>query len=561
MSIKYIIFSRYSSHDDHSRVTSHFALGESAVERLRGEPSHQTAKIPHVPQQQQQQQLGPLVQVIPMLDYVPSNQGPLHYNPEQLQIIGVVPQEHPKSLHGLQSDKTTVIYPLAPNYEAAGDPNVPFVVDSVEPKQHSESSELLDKTKSLINGFDVIDINHSAEAVAQNSLFQVASEEDQYGSAASDGQQQAVLKQESEAAQEAAKNEVNAGFSTPIVVDDQPHPTSESPEVSIKPNRARYSPDLAKQPKQINLQIFDNNHDEFLKESSLEPDHDSDSIRIPEAPSRHFVHSFNLAPERGTTPTISSDYDAVPPNESVTPAIQSEPCDDHEHISNPQTIFRVDKEVNIKSVLLDEKTYTPTPSPVYGSRIIPSKPTFTSSADEPITYVTSERSEQILYHKVNPTVEIQQQILIPYPAENHIEKSIGHHSAQPLSIGQIVNDHIDGATEVGRSAELHTNVVDNLSLEKYIDRPVPYPVPVEKIVHRPYPVERIVERIVERPVERIVEKEVRVPYPVQQFVEKIVERPVEKIVDRPVPFPYPVEVKQYVDRPYAVERIVEKEVH
>jgi len=71
---------------------------------------------------------------------------------------------------------------------------------------------------------------------------------------------------------------------------------------------------------------------------------------------------------------------------------------------------------------------------------------------------------------------------------------------------------------------------------------------VQKIVDRPVPVtvEKIVERFVDRPVERIVEKYVDrpVPVPVEKIVERFVDRPFEKIV--------------YVDKPYTVEKIIEK---
>ncbi|XP_038217070.1 uncharacterized protein LOC119835991 [Zerene cesonia] len=93
-------------------------------------------------------------------------------------------------------------------------------------------------------------------------------------------------------------------------------------------------------------------------------------------------------------------------------------------------------------------------------------------------------------------------------------------------------------------------------VDRYIEKKVPYPEPVEVVkqvpVDRPVPYPVRYDTIVEKPVEvtRYVDK----PYP----VEVLKPYPVE------VRVPYPVEHKVYVDRPvhvpYAVEKVVEKNV-
>ena len=75
-------------------------------------------------------------------------------------------------------------------------------------------------------------------------------------------------------------------------------------------------------------------------------------------------------------------------------------------------------------------------------------------------------------------------------------------------------------------------VVQEVPVEKIVEKEVRVEVPVEKVVEKEVrvevPVEKVVEKIVKVPVEKIVE------VPVEKVVEKIVEKPVEKIVMKPV---------------------------
>ncbi|XP_034837765.1 uncharacterized protein [Maniola hyperantus] len=115
------------------------------------------------------------------------------------------------------------------------------------------------------------------------------------------------------------------------------------------------------------------------------------------------------------------------------------------------------------------------------------------------------------------------------------------------------------------NSENNRNIIQPIIIEKqvpvttyvdrFIEKKVPYPEPVEVVKHvpvdRPVPVPVHYERIVEKPVE--VTKYVDKPYP----VEVLQPYPVE------VRVPYPVEHKVYVDRPvhvpYPIEKVVEKE--
>ncbi|XP_050676066.1 uncharacterized protein LOC126972988 [Leptidea sinapis] len=89
-------------------------------------------------------------------------------------------------------------------------------------------------------------------------------------------------------------------------------------------------------------------------------------------------------------------------------------------------------------------------------------------------------------------------------------------------------------------------------VDRFIEKHVPYPEPVEVVKHvdRAVPVPVHYEHIVEKPVE--VTKYVDKPYPVEVYKPYPVE----------VRIPYPVEHKVYVDRPvhipYPVEKVVEK---
>lgn len=164
----------------------------------------------------------------------------------------------------------------------------------------------------------------------------------------------------------------------------------------------------------------------------------------------------------------------------------------------------------------------------------------------------------------------------PYPVEKVVEK--------PVHVPVQVTKYVDRPYPV--HVPHHVPYPVEKVVEKYINRPYPVhvpvhipvqvPVTVEKKVPVPYPVEKIVEK----PVTRIVEKPVPQPYPVEKIVEKQVPVEVTKYIDRPYPVrvpvaqpypvekivekivnkPYPVPVQVAVPQPYPVEKIVEKQV-
>ncbi|RZC35078.1 serine/threonine-protein kinase kinX, partial [Asbolus verrucosus] len=194
-----------------------------------------------------------------------------------------------------------------------------------------------------------------------------------------------------------------------------------------------------------------------------------------------------------------------------------------------------------------------------------------------------------------------QQVSTPVVIEKIVEKKVPYPVIQtkivekPVEVTKIVSTPYPVGVPVHIPIEVEKRVHVPVAVEKIVEKPIPQPYPVEKIVEkpvhvpvqvtkyvdRPYPVEKIVEKPVEvtkyvdrpYPVEKIVEKPVHVPVEVTKYVdrpypvEKIVEKPVEvtKYVDRPYPVEKivekPVEVTKYVDRPYPVEKIVEKPVH
>lgn len=123
---------------------------------------------------------------------------------------------------------------------------------------------------------------------------------------------------------------------------------------------------------------------------------------------------------------------------------------------------------------------------------------------------------------------------------------------------------------------LQTQIVEKaVPVRQFIEKPVHIPYPVEKIVEKPIHVPIEVTRYIDRPypvqipvpqpyaVDRIVEKIIKQPYPVEvpyqvavpHYIEKQV--PVEKIVERPVPQyidrPYPVQVPVHIAQPYLLQ--------
>lgn len=454
-------------------------------------------------------------------------------------------------------------------------------------------TRLLENTQNLVSNKDVIDINEAVEHTPK-PLF-VPSIDDQYN-AASNGQRQAL---ELNQRQQQSKDENESDkFSGPIVVADE-NSINEKPTglVNIVPY-VEYLPQNHNQraEKQINVEIIDSNIGQFLKETThfdvqnnhqyVEQNDDQklmDSIVLPqkEAPSRQFLRNFKgnkiLSPSQentaiysttsSTTQTTSKSFTQEEISVTQSPIsnkflapIQAglrlsnegkhiDDCldlvqkqqpivDEPEKINGQRkTVVEVQKSINIKNILISQEEQKPKQQPVYqqqvfGARFIPKK-------------------QKVIHQNVY--------IDRPYPVE--------------------VNKYIEKPVRV----EVPVHV------DRIVEKPVPYPVPVEKIIEKP--VERIVEKEVQGPVqkvfiEKIVEKPIHhthyQPYqvskteriPVPYVVEKIVDRPVtvekivEKIVDRPVEVekiverPYKQVVEKIVDRPYPVEveRIVEKEV-
>lgn len=194
----------------------------------------------------------------------------------------------------------------------------------------------------------------------------------------------------------------------------------------------------------------------------------------------------------------------------------------------------------------------------------------------------SDELPQKLHQVVSVTSEAPKilQKIVPqaYTVEKIVEK--------PIQVPVEVTKYVD------RPYAVHVPVAHPVPypvekiVEKYINRPYPVHVPVHVPVQVPVTVERKVpvpypvEKIVEKPVTRIVEKPIPQPYPVEKIVEKKVPVEVTKYVDRPYPVkvpvaqpypvekivekivnkPYPVPVHVPVPQPYPVEKIVEKQV-
>lgn len=564
----------------HSRTSSNFALGESAVEQVHreraaghnGKPRHSKLLIPELHRAIQ-----------PPMNPVIYHQHPPKFmqyhtiastqqNPDQLQIIGVLPQRIVNAQHDTH---TTYMFPVIHSQ--------PHSNGLVEEDSSVEQpiNKLVENTENLINGKDVIDINHSVDEVAKNNLFHAASLEDQ-NNAASSGQKEAVELANQKELENKIANDNEHQFNNPIVVHDHNEQVSYSTteftplEVSIMPSRDRHVVSVDKLSKQINVQILDNNNGQYLKETTFTSANDEKSIRIPEAPTRSIIE--NYVRHEPTTQTVYATTSR--PIEENQHSFSVGPLSDNPYPDEPQsdiqqgledethqqTLVEVDKSVSIKQVLINQEHPEHTAEEQSQPRKL-HEPTFVDShfpiavdqnVEKVSEHIDHQSTVEIHAHEENnyshdgiTSVEIQQQVIVPVDHKQHTVESHQHFDTQPQQQpfqSHQPNEHHQQSEQL----PIHIN--------HYIDRP--YPVNVEKIVDRPYPVDRIVEKIIDRPfpVEKIVEKEVRVPYPVERVVERIVDRPVEKIVEKPVPFPYPVEVEKIVDRPYPVDRIVEKEV-
>lgn len=141
---------------------------------------------------------------------------------------------------------------------------------------------------------------------------------------------------------------------------------------------------------------------------------------------------------------------------------------------------------------------------------------------------------------VEKPVEVTKYVTQPYPV----------HIQVPVEVPYPVEKQVPVKVEVEKIVEKPVHITK--VVEKPV--PVPQPYPVEKIVEKPVPVEvtKFVEvrvpQPVPYPVEKVVQKIVKQPYPVEVRV------PVEKIVEKTVPVPH------YIEKPVPVEKIIEKPV-
>lgn len=155
---------------------------------------------------------------------------------------------------------------------------------------------------------------------------------------------------------------------------------------------------------------------------------------------------------------------------------------------------------------------------------------------------------------------------VPYPVVKQVQV--------PVTVQKIVEKPI----HVTKYIERPVPIPQPYPVEKVVEKPIHVPIQVTKYIDRPYPVEVRIPYPQPYPVEKLVQKivkqpypvEVRVPVPVEKIVEKkvpvphYIEKPVEKIIEKPVPIPhyidrpYPVEVKVPVPQPYVVHVEVPK---
>lgn len=602
-----IHLSRYATRDEHSQVSGHFALGESAVQALRQvESDSDQLSLP----------INPPIQT-PHHQAAPNNQP--NYQ-----------QAHPQSnFDSPNNQDRTQMYPVD-----LGQDNQPFSqypdnrTTNTGTQELDGISKLVAYTRNLVSNKDVLDINKAAADITDNRLFEPAANGDDQLNAASNGQKMAV-----ELAQQNQEYEQNERFGQqPIVVLDDNERNSvfssseSSLEVNIRPNDLPFPRTSRVHPqKNINVQILDSNNGQFLKETTSSIANDANGNYQPssEAPSRQFLRKFKgyklsksvgpTATERensqvytttsstSQTTTISSFAASSSADDSTPrPVISNnflapiqaglrlsngdkhlEDCLDlgqengagaHKYEStntNHRTLLEVQKSVNIKNILIDQEQNKPVQQQlVFGARFVP-KQRQLQIVEKPVPYPVEVNQyidrpvevQTVVEKQVPVPVEIEKQVLIPYTVEKVVHQPIHytHYVDRPVQVTKTVQQQVPVPYAVEKV------------VEKYIDRPYP----VEKQVHVPYAVEKIVEKPVEKIVEKIVdrpvpypvevEKIVNRPYPVDRIVEKIVDRPVEveKIVEKHVNVPYPVTkiVEKIVDRPVEVEKIVEKPVH
>lgn len=148
----FFFFYRYATYNDHSTVSAHFALGESAVELYHK-------------QQQQQQQIAP-VSSEPHQSVPSQPQHPPVPPPQQVQLIHPLP--HPENDHFNQLSLSPSMPPSnQPNEDILGQLVSPTPVTDHSSETHAEHptdinpgvSKLVESTQNLVTNQDVLDIN------------------------------------------------------------------------------------------------------------------------------------------------------------------------------------------------------------------------------------------------------------------------------------------------------------------------------------------------------------------------------------------------------------------
>lgn len=573
------IYCRYATRDDHSHASGHFALGHEAVQALHLDPAHQNVAPTNFIQLQ--------------TDQYPS--------PEALQLVSVTPVQVPTS-----SEQIGIPFPSNHRPIFNGDPQVTHMRPVQEPQpdnlpnqsidNHPQSnnpsglSKLLETTQNLVSNKDVIDINGAVEHTPKPKPLFTPSINDQYN-AASNGQRHALALDE----QHQQEEDLSDKFSSPIVVadantigDKPAELVNIVPYVEYLPRKLKQRPD-----KQINVEIIDQNNGQFLKETTQYEVQNvdqklTDNIVLPqkEAASRQFLRNFqgnkvlSPSPENAaiysttssTTQTTSKSFaqeeititqspisntflapiqagltlsNEVKHTDDNLGYVQQQPLISHtaaEAVDGRRTIVEVQKSVNIKNVLITQEEEKPKQPVVFGARFIPRKPHVIHQN------VYIDRPYPV---EVNKYIEKPVRVEVPVPVDRIVEKPVPY----AVPVERVVEKPVERIVE-----KTVPGPVQKVVIEKIVEKPIhhthyqPYqvtkteriPVPyiVEKIVERPVTVEKIVEKYVDRPVE----------------VEKIVERPYKEVVEKFIDRPYPVEVQKIVEKQVKVEVPVEKVV-
>ncbi|KAJ8948358.1 hypothetical protein NQ318_019343, partial [Aromia moschata] len=157
---------------------------------------------------------------------------------------------------------------------------------------------------------------------------------------------------------------------------------------------------------------------------------------------------------------------------------------------------------------------------------------------------------------LKPT-EITKVIHKPYPVKVPVE--VPYPVIKQVQVPVTVQKIVEKPIHITKYVEKPVAIPQPYPVEKIVERPVHVPVHVTKYIDRPYPVEVRVPYPQPYPVEKVVQKIVKQPYPVEVrvpvHIEKIVERkvPVPHYIEKPVEKIVEKPITHYVDRPVPVE--------